>query len=182
MPNYFEIFASKLDELGVFTYLLPFILISAMTYALKSKILSDSPFINGVVSLSMTFMVVFGFPIATGFSIAPPLSTFFMQVSVFMLVFIIGTMIASIFYPNMSEWLPTVFKSRGMLMNLLGVSIALFVTSGLVGVFTTGLGAGGGETPSAPRDVILIASGLVIFIVVILIATQVASGRARGHE
>lgn len=183
MANYFDIFANKLNDLGVFQYLLPFILIAAITYAMfrKSKVLGDSAIINGIVSLSLTFMVVFGFPVATGFSIATPLATFFMQTSVFLVVFVIGAMMASIFYPNMTDWLPTAIKSRSTFWAIVAISVGLFITSGLIGVFTTGLSGGtSGGAPSAPRDVFLIASGIVIFIIIIMIATTVATGRVRG--
>ncbi|TAL48505.1 hypothetical protein EPN87_00430 [archaeon] len=185
MPNYFEIFAQNFSDLGGFSYAMPFLLITTILFAMfrKSKILGDSWIINGIISLSISFMVIFGFPISTGFSIATPLSMFFMQISVFILVFMVGTMMASIFYPNMQEWLPTVFKSRNWLMIGLAIGVAFFVTSGLVGVFTTGfntLGVDQQGNPAAPRDVTLIAAGIVIFIVIILIASSVGSGRVKG--
>lgn len=169
--DYFELIAQKMSEFGFFDYLFPFILILAFTYALlrQRKFLGESPVLNGVVALSLAFMVTFGFQIATGFELGTPLARFFMEASVFLIIFVIGTLIASIFYPNMLEWLPTVFQHRSVLAIMLGLAVVLFITSGLVMVFTAGWEGGG----KLSTDVVLMAAGMGIFIILLIIASAV---------
>lgn len=177
MANYFQLIAEMMSKLGLFQYLFPFILITALVYAVlkKSKILSDSAVLNGLISLAVGFMVVFGIPVAVGRVFQTALPMFFMQVSVFLLVFVIGFLIASLFYPNMMDWLPKVFTSRSMLMVAITLAIVFFITSGLLGVFTSGLyGPPTPGTPSLPRDLTIFIVGIFLFVTFILIAGAVA--------
>jgi len=177
MTNYFQLLAENMAKLGLFQYLFPFILLTTLVYAMlrKSKLLGDSAVLNGVIALVTGFMVVFGFPVAVGRVFASSLPVFFMQVSVFLFVFVIGFMIASLFYPNLMDWLPKTFTSRSMLMVAITLAIVFFISSGLVGVFTAGLTtptAGGGL--SLPTDLIIFIVGIFLFVTFVIIASAVA--------
>lgn len=178
MANAFEIVVQKMVELGFYDFLFPFIISSAIFYALlrRSKILGESVATNALVSLSLAFMIL-GFPILVGFSFATPLSTFFTQATVWILIFFVGMVLASVFYPDLAKVLGEQFTKRTTIYEMLAIAVALFVTSGLVQVFTSGnnpaVTGRQPTTPQAPSDIILIVSALIIFTVLILIAASI---------
>ena len=178
MANAFEIVVQKMVDLGFYDYLFPFIITSALFYALfrKSKILGESNATNALVAISLAFMIL-GFPILVGFSFATPLSSFFTQATVWILIFFVGMIIASLFYPDLMKTLAEQFTKRTTLFEMIALAVALFVTSGLVQVFIVGTNpAVTGKqpvTPTAPTDVLLIVSALIIFGVLILIAASI---------
>jgi len=175
MANIFEPVATKLLELGVLDIFI-FIIVAAVFYALlkKSKILGGTPAVDGVVAISIAFFV-FLFRWITGFSLTEPFSMLFTQATAVLLLFVFGLMAASMFYPDMMKWLPQVFGgSRSMLTIMIVLGLALVISSGLITVFwasSTAPAAPGEVGP--PMDLILIAVGLIIFIVVIIIAASV---------
>jgi len=171
--NYFELVAKKMAEVGMFTYLFPFILLFAFFYAIlkKSKVFGDSTIVNGSISFVVSMIIAFYYPIVTGFSIASSLSVFLMQVSVFILIFSLALIAASLFYPNLQEWLPTVFKSRNMLAIMIALGITFFVTSGLIGIFTHGPPS---KTPGPPTDVVYFSAVVIIFVVILILASSLS--------
>jgi hypothetical protein len=174
MANYFEIVAENLVKLGIHQYLFPFILLTALVFALlrKSKLLGESSAVNGVVAIVVSFMIVFGMPVAVGLRFATSLSVFLMQVSVFLIIFFVGFLVASLFYPNMMDWLPKVFMSRSMLMVAITLAIVFFITSGMVGVIFTTTPTPG--QPTLPTDLTVFIVGIFLFITFILIASAAA--------
>lgn len=178
MPNYFELVARKMAELGFFNYLFPFMILLAITYAiLRRSKLVENKVAAGVLSISISFMIVFGFPLATGFELASPLSAFFMQASVFILVFFIGLLIASFFYPDLAEKLPKFFVRRTTLFAMIALAFVLFISSGLVGVFITGLTGGEGRVSS---DIIMLAVATFLAITFILLGAGITRGEGGG--
>jgi quinol-cytochrome oxidoreductase complex cytochrome b subunit len=177
--NPFEIVINKMISLGFYTYLFPFIITVAIFYALlkKSKVFGESIVINAVVALSIA-LLVFGFPVIAGVSLASPLSIFFTQATVWILIFVIGILLASFFYPELTKMLLETFKRRTVLMLMLVIGVVLFITSGLLSVFTYGLAPkpGAGGAPGTPLDVIYITVALMIFIVLIIVAAYVMRG------
>jgi len=176
MENIVYTLISKLLSFGFFD-ILAFILVLALLYAIlrKSKILGENPVIDGVVSFGIAFMVL-AFPVLTGIGLTIPLSKFFTQASVFFLIFLVGFLLASMFYPNLTEWLPKVFTSRNTLFAMIALGIALFITSGLVGVIyqaATSPTAGG---TTGPSDIYILVAGLVIFIVIIMLSATMGKG------
>jgi hypothetical protein len=171
--NPFEIIINKMISLGFYDFLFPFIIASAIFYALlkKSKIFGESIVINAVISLSIA-LLIFGFPVIAGLSLASALSAFFTQATVWILILSIGFLLASLFYPDLAKMLLETFKRRTTLFMLLALGIALFVTSGLLSVFTAPLTPKPGAPPGPPYDVILISTALIIFVILIAIAAS----------
>lgn len=163
-------------ELGFYDFLFPFIITAALLFALlrKSKVLGESVQLNGVVALSIAFLV-FGFPVLAGISLATPLATFFTQATVWVLIGVVGLLLASFFYPDLMGFLSKMMTSRSLLSAMLALAIALMVTSGLVTVFTGGLQEKPGGPPSPPVDVLIVSSAVIIFVVIILVASTVYS-------
>lgn len=178
MPSLFEPLVKWMIEQGFYSFLFPWIITSAIFYGLlrKSKVFGESPVLNGVVSISIAFLII-GFPFLSQFSLALPISTFFTQATVFLLILVIGFIFASLFYPDLSKFLLEKFTRRTTLSILIVLGIALFITSGLVGVFTYGIGKPAEPgTPSPPTDVIILAAGIIIFMVIIIIAGAMVMG------
>ena len=178
MVSPFEIVVKKLSELGFYDFLIPFIISSVVFYAVlkKSKILGDSPVLNGILSLSIAFMI-FGFPILTGITLGISLATFFTQLAVFALIFIVALVIASVFYPDLTKTLTETFKSRNVIWIMIAIGFTLMITSGLItAIFSPAVFGGGAGKLGPPTDVLMLVAGLVIFMVLLIIAAATARG------
>lgn len=176
----FEIVVQKLVELGFYKYIFPFFLSLAFLYALlkRSKLISDSPMVNATLAMCISFIIV-GFQHLAGISLETPFSSFFMHATVWIWIFAIGMMVASLFYPDLGRFLTEYFierKSR-LFYALIVIGILTFVTSGMYTVFT-GMykPIEPGAPPVPPFDVILTATALLIFVVILMIATAVVRG------
>jgi len=172
MSDVFALIVSKLVGLGFFN-LLTFLLALTLIYALlrQRKIFGESPLINGVIAFSIAFFI-FAYPVISGVSLVAPITTFLSQAFVFLLIFFVGFLVASIFYPKFPEMLVEFFKSRNVLLSMIALSIALFVTSGLVGViYTTVISPF--KQPTTPPENLLLIAGLIIAVVMLLIAGSV---------
>jgi hypothetical protein len=174
MADVFAPIITKLVGFGFFNLLI-FIFAMVLIYALlrERKFLGENPLINGFIAFSIAFFI-FAYPIITGISLTAPLTTFFSQAFVFTLVFFIGFLIASFFYPNFPEVLQKFFQSRNTLFAMIGLSLALFVTSGLVGVIYTTRPS---PQPSTPPENTLLIAGLLIAVVILLIAGAIGRGQ-----
>lgn len=179
MTSPFEAVAQKLIDLGFYDYLIPFIITSAIVYGLlkKTKILGESVVINGALSLSIAFLI-FAFPAFFGVSFALPLTRFFGGAVVWILVFLIGFLLAGFFYPDLGKILAETFTRRSALIVMIVIGISLFITSGLIIVFLGGLspGGGGGGGGGVSTDIIILAIGVILFIVLIIIASAISRG------
>ena len=178
MVSPFEMIVKKMIELGFYDFLFPFLITSAIFYALlkKSKIISESQVVNATLALSISFLI-FGFPILANISLATPFSAFFVQTTVFILLFMVGMLIASMFYPDLGKFLTEYFierKSRTIWV-LIALGIAIFVMSGMIGVITGPLitPPKPGMPPGPPADIVVVAGALIIFTIVLLIAASV---------
>ncbi|HLC39701.1 MAG TPA: hypothetical protein VJJ76_02360 [archaeon] len=174
----FEPIINKLLSLGILNAMLLF-LFAAIAYALlkKSKIFGESEILNGVVAFIIAFLI-FIFPFITGVSLVNPISIFFTQSIVIIIFLMIGFIMASFFYPDMPKVLADQFTRRSTLYVMIGLAIGLFITSGLV---TTLLAAfSGPKIPKSetgpPSDVLIIGAGLILFIIILLVATSVGRG------
>ncbi|MEM5799760.1 MAG: hypothetical protein QXZ43_03805 [Candidatus Aenigmatarchaeota archaeon] len=173
MPDVFRNVILKLNELGAFNFLFPFMLTSAIFYGLlrKSKLFgSDSDrnvALNGVIALSAAFMV-WAFPVINGVDIQAQLSTFFMQGMIVMLILMVGLMVTGMILPeNLPQhlWEQMKGKSTPTTLLLIGiiVGIIVFLTSGLVSLFLTPE-----MIATLPVDIIL-TLGLIFIMIVPLI-------------
>jgi len=177
MPSLFEPVIKWMIDLGFYSFLFPWIVTSAIFYGLlrKSKIFGESATLNGLIAISIAFLVI-GFPILSQFSLTLPIATFFTQATVFILIFVFAFIAASFFYPDLTKMLLERFTRRTTLAVLIVLGIALFITSGLVGVFTYGLGKPAPPGAGPSTDVIILVAGIIIFIVIIIIAGAIAMG------
>ena len=182
MADLFQPLIQKMIDLGFYNFFFPFIIAAALFFGLlkKSKILGDSLVINGVVSLSLAFMIM-GFPVifgAPGF-FALPLSSYFSQITVIFLMFLVAFIGASFFYPDMGKWMMEVFKHRTMMTIMIAIAFGLLFTSGLINVLFIGMTPSGGGTGGTgtqnktPYDVIIIVAGIIIFVIMIIIAASI---------
>jgi len=174
----FEPIVSKLLSMGIINAMLLF-LFSAIIYAVltKSKIFGESAIINGVIAFIASFLI-FIFPFVTGVSLVNPLSIFFTQSVVILIFLMVGFIAASFFYPNMPKFLAEQFTHRSTLMVMIGLAIGLFILSGLVTTFLAAFSGpnipktGGSQLPT---DVLIIGAGLIIFIIILLVASSVVT-------
>jgi hypothetical protein len=177
MAGIFAPVLSKLVNLGFFNFLI-FILAMVLIYALlrQRKIFGESPLINGLIAFSIAFFV-FIYPIVSGISLTLPLTTFFSQAFVFVLVLFIGFLLASFFYPNFPEALGRFFQTRSTLAGLIALAFAFFVTSGLVSIIYTAISPSSAQgRPSAPPENILLIAGLILAVVILLLAGSIRGG------
>lgn len=130
MANIFQIAVERLVDVGFYNFLLPFILFTTVLYAVlkKTQILGDSPIIHGIISVSAG-LLIFGVPVILGSSLVQPLTAFLTQAVIAILVFVVGFLIASFFYPNIMEKLPEIFKPPGpggwLVWTVVGIAAAL---------------------------------------------------------
>jgi len=177
MASPIEIVINKLLEVGFYDVLL-FALSLAIFYAIlkKVKILGESPAVNAVVAAAIAFMI-FGFPVMVGFSLTLPLATFFTHSFVWILMFFLGFIIASFFYPDLPKFLAEKFTSRSVISIGIAIGISVAVLSGLVSVFwARPAGQPGGI--QIPTDTVVTAAGVIIFVILLIVA---AAATTRTH-
>jgi hypothetical protein len=179
MVSPIETAIQKMQEVGFFD-ILAFLLFLAIFYTLfrKSKVLGESVFINGIAALAISFFI-FLYPLLTGFSLVQNLVTFFAQASIWILAFLVAFLLASFFYPDLPKMLATTFTRRTTLFAMVGLGIALLVTSGFISILWKGLlpgGEGSAKPGQAPRDVVILAVGIVVFIILLMVASSIARG------
>jgi len=172
MVNVFEIVIKKSLELGFYDLLI-FIFALTLFYALlkKFKILGESPTINAIIAFIMAFFI-FGYPVLVGYSLTMPLTKFFTSSMLYILLFFMGILISSFFYPDLPKFLSKTFTSRTF-MWIAGFFVILsIVMSGLLNVLWESAAVEGGVQVSS--DLSFIAAGIIVFLLVVLIAASVA--------
>jgi len=145
MANPFELVILKLQALGFYGFLLPFILVAAIIYGLLRKSQLFGPpeknvSINAVVALVASFMV-WASPIIAGISIEEHLAKFFVQSMVATLVLMIAILMAGMVLPtDLPKFIGEKFGTKPSYIGVFIVAgiiigLTLLVTSGLTGVF-----------------------------------------------
>jgi len=174
MENIFKLLIEKLLEVGFYDLLI-FIIALTIFYAIfkKFKLLGESPVINGVLAFSIAFLI-FGFPVILNYSLVLPMATFLTQTFLFLLVFLVGFMAASFFYPDLPKFLAEKFTSRSMLSIGITIGIAVAILSGMFNLLFITPSAEETTAPLAPREVSTLAAGIIIFVILILVAGAVA--------
>lgn len=165
-----DLLIRRMESLGAFDIMV-FVLFMAIIFAIlrKSKILGESVAINGLIAIIVSFLI-FIFPTFTGFSLVLPMSRFFTQASVIILLFVIGLVVASVFYPNMMGMLADQFKTPAILWIIIPIILVLLITSRTIWVFWAGYGVG----PTS--DTLVLVAAILIFAVVLLIASAIGMG------
>ncbi len=177
----FETLILRLRDLGVFQFLLPFMLTAAVFYGLlrKSQIFGppeQNVAVNAIVALVSAFMV-FSYPILSGINPEKELATFFFQGLSGTLIIIVGIAIAGALIPeNISKFFGEKLGSK-----LFGVVLVAVILGGMGILFSSGLskiffpeGFGIGEIP---QDVIIGIAALALLIG--LVAVVMIPGRSR---
>ena len=171
MVNYFQLIAERMADTGLFNFLFPWMITAAIFWGvLKKSGLFESSAVNAIIAISFSFLIWGVFVGSTTVDLAGPLSRFALQTSVIIFVLIIGIVISSIFYPNITEIMKSQFKDSGIIwIMIVGVGI-LFILSGLWKVLIIDISA---KTEGA-RNIVWIA---LIFAMFIIIMFVLASGK-----
>jgi hypothetical protein len=175
----------RLEQMGFFKFLLPFIFTSAVFYGLlrKSQIFGPpekNVVVNGVVALSAAFMIL-AVPITQGIDPQKLWAAYFVQSASAFLVAMVGIMIAGmVFPPDLPGYLGKTFGAGKWSIVLVGgliVGLVILFTSGLSGVFFPG-----GAAPSwLSEDTLMsIAVVVVLAIVVVVIMYFVGAGEKKS--
>lgn len=174
MVSPFETVIIKLQEIGAFQFLFPFMLTTAIFYGLLRKSRLFGPperniGVNAVVSLVSAFMV-WAYPILVGINIEEQLSTFMFNGIVSLLFVMIGLMVVSMFFPpdlpaKLGEKLGKKSAGAFLIIGLI-IGFAVFLSSGLINVFFPP------TLVAIPSDMMMTIVVLIIFIITILIVAM----------
>ncbi len=175
MPTFFEIAILKLQALGFFTFLLPFILTAAIIYGgLRRAQLFGETEKNVAVNAVVAFVIslfVWAAPIILGIDIETKLSAFFIQGFSVSLIVLIALVLAGMFFPpDLAKSLSDKIKAPafwgGVIVVALIVGGIILVSSGLATViFPKGIGFGVSSDFWTPILVLLALVVSVVFIV-----------------
>ena len=162
----FEQAIQRLIEFGVYKFILPFILISAIVYALlrKTKILGVSPLINGLVSMAIAFFI-FGVPVMTGADLSVSFSSFFKNLSIIILIVVFGLLIAGAFVPNLMSSLVEWMKGGGIIWGVIILVLVVAIMSGMFNDLAAAINSAIGTTGA---HVLLVIVIILIFVGIIL--------------
>ncbi len=132
MANVFQLAVERLIELGFYNFLLPFILFTTLMYAVlkKTKVLGDSIIVHAIISLSAGLMI-FGLPVIVGYNITESLTAFVSQVTIVILVLMMGFIVAGFFYKDIGEKIGEIFKAPGPGAWVIWVVFAFAIMFGL---------------------------------------------------
>jgi len=173
VANAFETVILKMRDLGMFQFLLPFMLTTTIFYGLlrKSKIFGEefrAITVNAVVSLVAAFMV-WSAPIILGVNIETSLASFFLQGTSATLIVLVGLLMASMFFPpDLATELQKLdaVKKHGvaiLVMSILAL-LAITVSSGLVNVFLPGFRFGEGGTATFWTDETISSIAMIVLL------------------
>ena len=156
MVDIFTIVIKKLQEMGAFNFLFPFMLTTAIFYGLlrKSKLFSIRKkeytrdkngvqheeevevggAVNAIIALVAGFMV-WAYPILSGINIEQQMSMFFMQGTIVTLVFVVVLMLTGLFLP---PDLPKQLQEQFLKGNKVGIILVGSVIVGVIILTTSG--------------------------------------------
>lgn len=184
----FALAIQKLQALGAFEFVFPFLLTSAIFYGLlrRSKIFGEPEHniaINGVVALIAGFMV-WAYPILTGVDPSRLLSEFLFQSMVALLIIIVGLLMAGMFLPeDLSKQIGEKIGGRGRAIILIAglmIGLGVFLASGLSQVFfPQGLGGGGSISFGTIDDTTLLT---IVVLIVMAIGMLAITGVGQGGK
>jgi len=175
MANPFELVARKLGELGVYDFLLPWLITSAIIWGLlqKSKLFGENAVvINSVLSLSVSFFV-WGFIIFTGgTNVGSSLSIFFMNMIFVGVVFTFILVLGSMFFPDYTSKLKESLPTETLFWIIVVIGLVLAIVAGLINV--------GGTIYNLIRNISKISGGdvglVVVSIILLLLILLIVGG------
>jgi len=178
VPTFFETAILKLQALGFFTFLLPFILTAAIIYGgLRRAQLFGEPEKNVAVNAIVAFVIslfVWAAPIILGIDIEAKLSSFFIQGFSVSLIVLIALVLAGMFFqPDLAKNLSDKFKGPAfwgvVIIVALIVGGIILVSSGLATVlFPKGIGV------KVSSDVFISIAVIAALVVTIAVIVRVA--------
>jgi len=176
MANPFESVILRLNDLGFFQFLLPFILTSAIFYGAlrKSQLFGPSEknvAINAVISLVASLMV-WSAPVILGIDLQTSLATFFVQGLAATVVIMVSLIIVGMFAPadlskTLADKLGNKYLGIVLVIGLL-VGFGLFISSGLINIIIPG-GLTGAGTGIDQDTLILVAFAILMIITIFII-------------
>lgn len=180
MSSVFEIAILKLQALGFFQFLLPFILTSAIIYGglRRAQLFGDADktvAVNAVIALVVS-LFVWAAPIILGINVEAKLSTFFIQGFSVSLVVLFGLIFASMFFePDIAKRLSEKMKSSyfwgAVIVVALITGIVILVSSGLATIlFPKGIGV------KLSSNVIVTSIVAVAMVAVVFLVIRSAGG------
>lgn len=141
MADPFATLIMKMRDMGMFNYLFPFMLGTAMIYGMlrKSRMFGDPEqvmSINAVVAIVSSFMLM-AYPVLIGESVEPIFANFFMQGLAAALVMSLILGIVGMFFPaDLPKFLGERFNQSGQVMTFIIVAAliggTIFITSGMI--------------------------------------------------
>ncbi|MBI2547549.1 MAG: hypothetical protein HYW23_03835 [Candidatus Aenigmarchaeota archaeon] len=174
MANIFQIVVERLLGIGFYNFLLPFILLSTVLYAVlrKTQLLGDSVALHAIISIAVG-LFVFGSPVILGTSLTVPLTSFLTQGVIIILALVFGFLISGLFYPTLGEKLTDIFKegpASWLVWVVLGFAAAVGLAEFLINPIRSLL-----STSKAPGDLLVVTIMFVVFFIVLLIVTMSAA-------
>ena len=179
MPTFFETAILKLQSLGFFQFLLPFILTAAIIYGglRRAQLFGESEknvAVNAIVAFVIS-LFVWAAPIILGIEIEAKLSSFFIQGFSVSLIVLIALVLAGMFFPpdiakSLSDRIKAPAFWGAIIIVALIVGGIILVSSGLgSGVFPKGIGV---KVSSDVFISIAVIAALVVTIAVIVRAAK----------
>ena len=178
MATFFEIAILKLQSLGFFTFLLPFILTAAIIYGgLRRAQLFGEPERNVAVNAIVAFVIslfVWAAPIILGINIEAKLSSFFIQGFSVSLIVLIALVLAGMFFPpdlakSLGDKIKAPYFYGAIIIVALIVGGIILVSSGLATVlFPKGIGV------KVSSDVFISIAVIIALVVSVAVIVRVA--------
>ncbi len=184
MASPFQTVILRMKDLGMFQFLFPFMLTSAVFFGLlrRSKLFGDpdrNVAVNAVVALVAAFMV-WASPVILGIDMETQMAAFFTQSMSATLIIIVGLLISSMFFKEgLAEQLSTKLntsKSMGIVLAF-GILIGggILLSSGLINVFIPG---GVSGQIQIPEDTLLIIGMMLLLVITVAVIVGVGGGRS----
>ncbi len=177
MSSPFQIVAEKLGEIGVYDFLLPWLITSAIIWALlkKSQLFGENAVvINSVLSISISFFI-WGFIIFTGNTeVGSSLSKFFTQMTFVAIGFSVMLIIGSMFFPDFTGALKEKIPPT-MFWIVIVIGIILLIGSGLfkMGDILYNVFHSFAKVPGGDVGLLVIA---IVFLVILLMLISAVGG------
>ncbi|MBL7169400.1 MAG: hypothetical protein ISS48_00070 [Candidatus Aenigmarchaeota archaeon] len=202
MADPFTIAIQKLQEMGAFNFLFPFMLTTAIFYGLlrrsgifiiKRKALTadgkevgvETHGVNAIIALIAGFMV-WAYPILAGVNIEQQLSMFFMQGTIVTLVLVVVLLLTSMFVPpDVAKQLEKLFEKGRvgvLLIVLLVIGLVILVSSGLINLIFGSIFSNINFSSDIVLTVVVLALLIVPFIFIFRSGGETTTGETKNEE